>query len=60
MGQPVTGWELWRALFPKADPLTEMRSRMLMVIGALDVLEADGSCVAERRDDGVLVHRHVT
>jgi len=60
MGQPVTGWDLWGALFPKADPLTEMRSRMLMVIGALDVLEADGACVAERRDDGVLVHRHVS
>jgi glyoxylase-like metal-dependent hydrolase (beta-lactamase superfamily II) len=58
MGQAVTGWELWKALFPKADPLDQMRTRMLMVIGALDVLEEQGSCDTARRDDGVLVHRH--
>ena len=58
MGQDVTAWELWRALFPKADPVREMRNRMLMVIGALDVLEAKGLCDTSVRDDGVLVHRH--
>jgi glyoxylase-like metal-dependent hydrolase (beta-lactamase superfamily II) len=58
MGKEVTGWELWTPLFPDVDPVTEMRVRMLMVIGALDVLEESGSCVTRRRDDGVLVHRH--
>jgi glyoxylase-like metal-dependent hydrolase (beta-lactamase superfamily II) len=58
MGQDVTAWDLWRALFPKADPVREMRNRMLMVIGALDVLEEREVCVTRRRDDGVLVHRH--
>ena len=58
MGQEVTGWELWRALFPKADPLTQMRTRMLMVIGALDVLEAAHTCITERRNDGILLHHH--
>jgi glyoxylase-like metal-dependent hydrolase (beta-lactamase superfamily II) len=59
MGQDVTGWEIWKALFPTADPLAEMRNRMLMVIGALDVLEEQGRVATRRRDDGVLVHRHV-
>ena len=59
MGQEVTAWEIWRALFPNADPVSAMRKRMLMVIGALDVLEAGGSCETTRRDDGVLLHRHV-
>jgi glyoxylase-like metal-dependent hydrolase (beta-lactamase superfamily II) len=58
MGQDVTAWEIWRALFPNADPVREMRNRMLMVIGALDVLEDRGLCVTRRRDDGVLLHRH--
>jgi len=58
MGQVVTAWEIWKALFPRADPIREMRNRMLMVIGALDVLEAKGLCVTTQRDDGVLVHRH--
>ncbi|MCG8589009.1 MAG: MBL fold metallo-hydrolase [Proteobacteria bacterium] len=58
MGQEVTGWQIWEALFPKADPVKQMRTRMLMVIGALDVLEAQGICVTRRRDDGVLVHEH--
>lgn len=58
MGQEVTGWEIWKALFPKADPLTQMRTRMLMVIGALDVLEESGVCLTTRRDDGVLHHHH--
>ncbi|MCZ6463256.1 MAG: MBL fold metallo-hydrolase [Proteobacteria bacterium] len=58
MGKDVTGWEIWKALFPKADPLTQMRTRMLMVIGALDVLEETGTGVTLRRDDGVLLHHH--
>ena len=58
MGQDVTGWEIWKALFPKADPVREMRNRMLMVIGALDVLERSGRCITERREDGLLRHHH--
>ena len=58
MGQDVTAWEIWKALFPKADPIRDMRNRMLMVIGALDVLEDRGECTTSRREDGVLVHRH--
>jgi len=58
MGQEVTGWEIWKALFPEADPVTGMRRRMLMVIGALDVLEEQGVCRTARRGDGVLVHHH--
>jgi glyoxylase-like metal-dependent hydrolase (beta-lactamase superfamily II) len=53
----VPAWELWRTLFPKADPVTQMRTRMLMVIGALDVLEDAGRIVPSRRADGVLVSR---
>ena len=58
LGHDVTAWELFKALFPKADPVKGMRNRMLMVIGALDVLEERGQCVSYRRDDGVLLHRH--
>lgn len=58
LGQVVTAYELWRALFPDDDPLTEMRTRLLMVIGTLDVLEDSGECVTARRSDGVLVHTH--
>lgn len=54
-----TAWQIWQALFPKADPVTQMRTRMLMVIGALDVLEHEGR-VATRRAGSeaapVLVH----
>jgi len=59
MGQDVTGFEIWKALFPNDDPVTEMRTRMLMVIGAIDVLEDQGVCVTERRTDGVLTHHHI-
>lgn len=59
MGQVVTGYELWQALFATLDPVTEMRPRMPIVIGALDILEAAGTCRTTRREDGVLVHRHV-
>jgi len=58
MGQEVTGWEIWKALFPNANPVDEMRTRMLMVIGAIDALEQAGKCVTTRRSDGVLVHHH--
>ena len=54
----MTGWDIWKALFPKADPVTQMRTRMLMVIGALDVLEQAVTCITTRRDDGVLLHHH--
>ncbi len=55
-GRDVTAWEVWQALFPKADPVTQMNKRMLMVIGALDVLEGEGK-VAPSRRDGVLGFR---
>jgi glyoxylase-like metal-dependent hydrolase (beta-lactamase superfamily II) len=58
MGQEVTGWELSRALHPHADPGHDLKNRMLMVIGALDVLEAAGKCITRRRPDGVLVHAY--
>ncbi len=58
MGQDVTAWDLWKALFPNLDPVTEMRQRMLVVIGALDALEESGSCEVYRGVDGVLFYRH--
>lgn len=58
MGQDVTAWDLWSALFPKADPVDEMRNRMLMVIGALDMLESQARIATHRRLDGILTHRH--
>jgi glyoxylase-like metal-dependent hydrolase (beta-lactamase superfamily II) len=60
LGQSVTAFELWRALFPNDDPITEIRTRLLMVIGALDVLEESGQVVTTRRDDGVLLHTHTS
>jgi glyoxylase-like metal-dependent hydrolase (beta-lactamase superfamily II) len=53
----ATAWEVWQRLFPKADPVTQMRTRMLMVIGGLDVLEDAGRLEVRRRDDGVLCFR---
>ncbi|MDJ0867034.1 MAG: MBL fold metallo-hydrolase [Myxococcota bacterium] len=53
----ATAWEIWQAVFPKADPLTQMRTRMLMVIGALDVLEEAGVFEMRRREDEVLEAR---
>jgi glyoxylase-like metal-dependent hydrolase (beta-lactamase superfamily II) len=53
-GAPVTAWQLWRELFPKADPIAEMRNRMYMVIGALDLLEAGGAARAVRLPGGAL------
>ncbi len=58
MGQSVTAYEIWHGMYPNDDVRTEMRDKLLMVIGALDVLEAEGLCVTRRRDDGVLVHQH--
>jgi glyoxylase-like metal-dependent hydrolase (beta-lactamase superfamily II) len=58
MGQLVTGYELWRALFSEEDASREMRTHLLMVIGALDVLEEAGACDTTRRDDGVLLHSY--
>ncbi len=53
----ASGWEVWQQLFPKLDAETQMRTRMVMVIGALDVLEDAGRVVALRRDDGGLAFR---
>ncbi len=53
MGQDVTAWEIWKALFPEADPVRQMRNRMLMVIGALDVLEDLGDVALQVTDRGV-------
>jgi glyoxylase-like metal-dependent hydrolase (beta-lactamase superfamily II) len=55
----ATGWEVWRHLFPKADPDTQMRTRMVMVIGALDVLEDLGRVRPLRRADGTLAFRPI-
>jgi glyoxylase-like metal-dependent hydrolase (beta-lactamase superfamily II) len=53
-GGAVTAWEIWQKLFPKADSVTQMRTRMLMVIGGLDVLEDERRLIVRRRQDGVL------
>ena len=58
MGQEVTAFEIWKALFPSDAPLREIRSQMLLLIGALDCLEDDGKLATERRPDGVLTHHH--
>jgi glyoxylase-like metal-dependent hydrolase (beta-lactamase superfamily II) len=55
----ATGWEVWQRLFPKADPDTQMRTRMVMVIGALDVLEDGGRVRPLRRADGTLAVRPI-
>jgi glyoxylase-like metal-dependent hydrolase (beta-lactamase superfamily II) len=55
----VSAWELWQRLFPKLDPESQMRTRMVMVIGALDVLEDAGRVRVLRRDDGTLAFRLV-
>jgi glyoxylase-like metal-dependent hydrolase (beta-lactamase superfamily II) len=51
----VSAWEIWQALFPTLDPITQMRTRMMMVIGGLDELEVRGRVRVERRADGALV-----
>jgi glyoxylase-like metal-dependent hydrolase (beta-lactamase superfamily II) len=50
-------WQIWQRLFPKLDPETQMRTRMVMVIGALDVLEDRGVLAPLRRADGVVAFR---
>ena len=55
-GATATAWEVWQSLFPKADPVTQMRTRMLMVIGGLDVLEGEGRVEVHRRGDGVFAY----
>lgn len=51
---PVSAWEIWNDLFPKLDPVTQMRTRMVMVIGGLDELELQGRVRVERARDGTL------
>lgn len=58
MGQEVTAYELWKALFPADEPSANMRAHLLLLIGALDCLEEDGLLLTERRDDGVFTHHH--
>jgi hypothetical protein len=53
----VAGWDLWQRLLPRLDPDTQMRTRMVMGIGTLDVLEDLGRVATRRRDDGVLAFR---
>jgi len=55
-GGPVSAWQVWERLFPKADPVTQMRNRMYMVIGGLAVLEEQGAVAVERDAGGCLVH----
>jgi len=53
----ASAWEIWQRVFPKADPLREMRNRMFLVIGALDIFEETGQLRVERADDGSLRFR---
>ena len=58
MGQDVTAFEVWQALFPTDPSLRETAAHLLLVIGALDCLEEDGHLVTERRTDGIYTHHH--
>ena len=58
MAQEVTAFEIWKALFPADESLAEMRSHLIVLIGALDCLEDDGKLITDRRPDGVLTHHH--
>jgi len=58
MGQDVTAFDLWKALFPGEASGDALPSQLLLLIGALDCLEDDGLLVTERRDDGVFTHHH--
>lgn len=51
----ATAWEVWQRLFPKLDPVTQMRTRMTMVIGGLDELESTGRVRVDRDETGRLV-----
>ena len=55
MGQDVTAFELWQALYPQDESVDEMRTHLLTLIGALDCLEADGHVRVERHDS-ILTH----
>jgi glyoxylase-like metal-dependent hydrolase (beta-lactamase superfamily II) len=55
----ASAWEVWLRQFPKADPVSEMRTRMYMVIGALDGLEAEGRVETRWSAAGSLEHRPV-
>ena len=58
MGQEVTAYEIWKALFPVEASVLETRSHLFMIVGALDCLEEDGLLVTKRRADGVYTHHH--
>lgn len=58
IGQDVTAYEIWRSLFPDDEPIGEMRTHLINLIGALDCLEADGHLRVARRSDGVLTHSY--
>lgn len=51
----TSAWDLWQLLFPKLDPVTQMRTRMMMVIGGLDELERTRRIRADRSESGSLV-----
>lgn len=54
---PASPWEVWRRVFPRAEPVGEMRNRMYLVLGALDLFEAEGRVRVERDPTGVLRYR---
>jgi glyoxylase-like metal-dependent hydrolase (beta-lactamase superfamily II) len=54
---PASPWDVWQRVFPKADPVGEMRNRMYLVLGALDLFEAEGRVRALRDAAGVLRYR---
>jgi glyoxylase-like metal-dependent hydrolase (beta-lactamase superfamily II) len=51
----ASAWEVWRLLFPTLDPVTQMRTRMMMVVGGLDVLEQRGRVEIRRDPAGPLL-----
>jgi glyoxylase-like metal-dependent hydrolase (beta-lactamase superfamily II) len=53
----ASAWQVWEELFPQADPITQMRTRMYMVIGALDLLEQQGRLETRWAAGGGLEHR---
>jgi glyoxylase-like metal-dependent hydrolase (beta-lactamase superfamily II) len=55
----ATAWQVWERLFPKVDPVSQMRTRMYMVIGALDWLEDQRRLETRWGPDGALHHRPV-
>lgn len=55
-GRPVSAYDVWRRVFPKADPVSEMRTRLYMVLGALDWLADQGRVAIARDADGILVY----